>query len=216
MGGQTTIDSLKIEETFEFVERGIWMSIGSFCDLEFAPYGISVSNGQEEQNLLHFEDFQEAVSLKLAYATDFNDNSTFETKMTYHNSLVSGHLFNSSIEYVRKDYSVLDFQDFSFSTKIKYLKSINSLLSLKLGIQEFNNQSSFGGAIGLEKKHYLTRIQYGGLIGYWNDYLTYNLYFRAFIYKRTVSFIGKYDRINDTDFFKIGIHYLFKTKEDKY
>ena len=50
-------------------------------------------------------------------------------------------------------------------------------------ILKFNTKSSFGGKIGLEKKHYLTRIQYGGIIGYWNDYLTYNLYFRAFIWK---------------------------------
>ena len=205
-----------IEEALINEERGIWMSIGSFSDLEFAPYGVSISNGQEEQNLLHFEDFQEDVSFKLAFATNFKDNSTFETKFIYHNPLINGYLFNTSLEYINKNYSRLKFEDYNLKTKIRYLKSIKSLLNLKLGFQKFNSQSGFGGALGLERKHYQAKLQYGGQIGYWNDYFTYNVYFRKFLYDRTISLIGKYDRINDVNFFKVGIHYLFKTKKNSW
>ena len=197
-------------------ERGIWVSIGSFSDIELAPYGISISNGQEEQNLLHFEDFQEVVSFKLAFATNFEDNSTFETKFTYHYPLINGHLYNTSLEFIDKNYSSLDFKDYNISTKIRYLKTIKSLVNVKIGVQKFDNQSGFGGALGLENEDYLAKIQYGGQIGYWNDYFTYNLYLRTFFYKRKLSFIGKYDRINETNFFKVGIHYLFRTKEKGY
>jgi len=205
-----------IEKALIYKERGIWMSIGSFADLEFAPYGVSISNGQEEQNLLHFEDFQENVSFKLALATDFKDNSTFETKFIYHNPLINGYLFNTSLEYINKNYSSLKFEDYNLSTKIRYLKSIKSLLNLKFGVQKFNDQSSFGGALGLEKKHYQAKLQYGGQIGYWNNYFTYNIYFRKFLYDRKISLIGKYDRINEVNFFKVGVHYLFKTKKSSW
>lgn len=216
LNGHQYIEIVLNEEALIPQEREIWVSIGSFSDIEFAPYGISISNGQEEQNLLHFEDFQEAVSFKIALATDFNDNLTYETKFIYHNPLINGHLFNTSIEIINKDYSHLDFKDYNLSTKIRYLKSISSLLTAKMGVQEFKNKSGFGGAVGFERKHYLLKLQYGGQIGYWNDYFTYKLYLRKFFYKRKLSLIAKYDNINETNFFTVGIHYLFKTEESIY
>lgn len=197
-------------------ERGIWISIGSFSDIQYAPYGLSISNGQEEENLLHFEDFQEDVSLKFAIATDLDDNLTYETKLIYHNHLVKGYFFNTSLEYVVKDYSNLKFKDYNISTNVSYFQTINSLLNVKFGVQEFNDKKGFGGALGIERKHYDLLLQYGGQIGYWNDYFTYKLYLRKFIFQDKFSLIAKFNNINRTSFFTVGVHFLFKTTKDKY
>jgi hypothetical protein len=207
--------SITINMTYPH-ERGIWLSVGSLSDISFAPYGISISNGQEEQNLLHFESFQEKVSLKLAVATDFVDNLYYETKFTYHNSLINSYLYNTSFEYVKKDYTELKFTEYNISTKIKYLESINSLLTAKIGVQNFNNQNGIGGALGLERSLNSYNLQYGVQSGYWNDYFTYEVYARKFIYKDLFSLIVNYERIDKTNFFVAGIHYLFKTRKPKY
>ncbi|BAO55852.1 TonB-dependent receptor [Nonlabens marinus S1-08] len=199
-----------------FRERGIWMSIGSFSDLSFAPYGISISNGQEEQNLMHFESFQEKISLKLAIATDFADNLTYETKFTYYNSLFSKVFFNNSIEYIKKDYSNFQFEAYNLSSNVTSLNFINSLLTTKIGIQSFNNYKGFGGAIGIERHHYNLQLQYGAQLGYWNKYLTYAVYYRMFLINDKLSFIANYDRINRTNFFEAGLLFMFKTSKHKY
>ena len=197
-------------------DRGIWLSVGNFSDVTFAPYGISISNGQDEQNLLHFESFQEKVSLKLAVATDFMDNLSYETKFTYHNPLIDNHLFNTSFEYVKKNYSELKFTEYNISTKVKYLEPINSSLTAKIGVQNFNNQNSIGGALGLERSLNSYNLQYGLQSGYWNDYFTYEVYARKFIFKDLFSLIVNYERIDTFNFFVVGIHYLFKTSKPKY
>lgn len=197
-------------------ERGIWMSIGSFSDLIFAPYGISISNGQEEQNLLHFEDFQERISLNLAIASDFSDNLMYKAKFTYHLPLVNWSLSNTSIEYVNKDYSEFKFEDLNLSTNVTRIGFINALLTAKLGVQIFDDDEGFGGAIGVEKKYYNLRFQYGAQIGYWNDDFTYNFHLRKFLIKNRLSVIANYDRIKNTHFFEVGLHFLFKTDQPKY
>lgn len=220
--GYETIEYQLKEEKFITIqmqthrERGIWMSIGSFSDLIFAPYGISISNGQEEQNLLHFEDFQERISLNLAIASDFNDNLIYKAKFIYHLPLVNWSLSNTSIEYVNKDYSEFKFEDLNLSTNVTRIGFINALLSAKLGVQKFDDDEGFGGAIGIEKEYYNLRFQYGAQIGYWNDYFTYNILLRKFLIKNRLSVIANYDRIKNTHFFEVGLHYLFKTDQPKY
>lgn len=220
--GYETISYILSEKTYFTIkmsthqERGIWMSIGNFSDIAFAPYGISISNGQDEQNLLHFESFQESISVKLALATNFDDNLTYETRLSYHRSLLKNAFFNTSIEYLKKDYSELEFIDINLSTDIIDLPFINSLLTTKIGIQNFKDQESFGAAIGLKRWHHKYNLQYGGQIGYWNDYFTFNFHFRKFIYKDIFSVVARYDRLDDTDFFVAGIHFLFKTDKHKY
>lgn len=197
-------------------ERGIWMSIGSFSDLTFAPYGISISNGQEEQNLLHFEDFQEKISLNLAIASDFSDNLMYKAKFTYHLPLVNWSLSNTSIEYVNKDYSDFKFEELNLSTNVTRIGFINALLTAKLGVQIFDDDEGFGGAIGVEKEYYNLRFQYGAQIGYWNDYFIYNFHLRKFLIKNRLSVIANYDRIKNTHFFEVGFHFLFKTDQPQY
>ncbi|WP_179005707.1 carboxypeptidase-like regulatory domain-containing protein [Winogradskyella forsetii] len=207
--------SLSIEMS-TYQERGIWMSIGTFSDITFAPYGISISNGQDEQNLLHFESFQESISVKLALATNFDDNLTYETRLSYHRPLLKNSFYNTSIEYLKKEYSELELMDISLTTDVIDLPFINSLLTTKVGIQDFKEQQSFGAAIGLKRWHHNSNLQYGAQIGYWNDYFTYNFHFRKFIYKDIFSLVAKYNRIDDADFFVAGVHFLFKTNKQKY
>lgn len=202
---------------------GPWISIGSFSDIQYAPFGIAVSNGQDEEYLLHFEDFQAKVSGKLSAATDFNENFTLEAKGSIrYLRIESINFHNTSLEYIHKDYSNVRFRDYSVSTQLWMSHFWFPKISLKIGVQELNNKSGFGGAIGYEgwgpysTTHYSKRFQYGAQIGYWNDYFTYQLYIRSFIYKRTIGLMFKYNRMDRYDFFTVGLHYLFKTWEADY
>ncbi|KQC33208.1 hypothetical protein AAU57_07695 [Nonlabens sp. YIK11] len=220
--GYETVERTLDQETFinvemhTYREKGIWVSVGGFSDLTFAPYGIAISNGQQEQKLLHFESFQERVSLRLAVATDFSENWTYESKFIYHPPILNNSLSNTSIAYIKKDYQEFKFEDCFLSTNVTKLNFINAMLTAKVGVQRFDRKQGFGGAIGFESGNYNLRFQYGAQIGYWNDYFTYEIYFRKFLIEDSLSLITNYDRINNVNFLKVGINFLFKTHADKY
>lgn len=96
------------------------------------------------------------------------------------------------------------------------MRFLNSVLTAKVGLQNFKEQESFGAAIGLKRWKHNYNLQYQGQVGYWNDYFTFNFQIRKFIYKDLFSLVARYDRIDNTNFIVAGIHFLFKTNKNKY
>lgn len=209
------IEDIKLLTDIISPPSGYWISFGTFSDIEFAPFGFSISNGQEEEDLLHFEDFYDDFSFKVSVATDLKSNLTYESRLTFHKPIFRYLLYDLSLEYLNKSYSKINFKDYNLSAKTKYLKPINSVLFLKIGYQEFNDKKNQGFELGLQQMYYNLKLHLGGQIGYWKDYLTYKIFLQKFIYKRKLSLKFNYDRLNNNDFFNFGIRYLFWSNDKK-
>jgi hypothetical protein len=184
-----------------------WLTIGTKYDILNSTFGFLLSNGLDEKPLIHFEDFDDRLMFKISGNTDFRNDYSLESKISYN------FFFNPnypSLEYIKTNYSKIDysFSDINFSFGI-FIRSINTNLNVKLGYQTLNELNNFGTGVGLQRG-YSNKLYYGFMISYWFDYITYNIYFHSFVFKSKISIKGNYERINNFDFLNIGVNYTFK------
>ena len=196
--------------------RNLWFTVGTYSDIRNAPFGISIGNGIEEENHLHFEDHTHLITYNFFYANNFeNKNQTYggKVRLTYIKGLKEYSSFlEPTIEYSKKDYANINFEHFTFSSNIYYLKSINLTLNAKVGYQKFNIKKNYGFVIGMNRLEY-GNYNLGINIGYWNDYFTYEPYISKFIYKRKIIATVNYQNINNYSFFNLKVNYLFSLKK---
>ncbi len=184
-----------------------WLTFGADYELYNSVFGIQLSNGFDEEPLIHFEDFEDDIVFKAYASTDFNKSYSY--------SGVIG-LSHTHIRYVVRfslGYSVLNFEtkdlfhrDLFISTKIGYLK--NTALLFKTGYQELQGKKNFGINLGFEQV--ARNIYFGYYSGYYFDYFIHSIYFQFCIPGNSLlSFRTVYNRLDKFNILNFGINYSF-------
>lgn len=183
-----------------------WITIGTNYDVINSTFGCSISNGLDENPLIDFEEFSDDWMYKISGSTDFRKDYSFETKITY--KYLRLLRVQPSIEYIHTNYWTKNYKFSDLNMSIGYwLKRIQSDLKIQFGYQTLNDFNNFGAGVGLQKR---IKIFYCGfMVGYRFDYYTYEIYSQCFIYKHTISLRANYERLDDYDFFTIGLAYSF-------
>jgi hypothetical protein len=202
----TSDTSLKvILEPYHYEYR--WITIGGNYETFNSTFGLTLSNGLDENPLIHFEEFSENWMFKISGSTNFEKDYSFETKIAYEYIPLIG--IQPSIEYIHSDFDSMNFKfsDLNLSIGI-WLKRIQTNLKIQFGYQNLNELNNFGAEIGLEKRIFKT---YGGfMVGYRFDYFTYKAYLQSFIYKNSISLRANYERLDNYDFLTLGLNYTFE------
>ncbi|WP_460513280.1 hypothetical protein [Hymenobacter jeollabukensis] len=190
-----------------------WSTIGLNYDVVNQFGGVSLSNGLDEEPVMHFEDLPASILYKIQGMTDFKNSYSFDGKLAY-TSLRWVSL--ASIEYSQLSFSGnrLLYRNANLSAE-RGLGFINCGVVTKIGWQELNNAKGFGAKIGLQKsytrnfdKKSLSAMYLGVDFGYYFHYTTYSVYTQGFILRNT-SLRLNYGRIDYFNFFSIGLQYTF-------
>jgi len=208
-------DTINVLVNYIYVPR--YFSIGANYDVANSLFGISFSNGYNERPLIHFEDFGRFV-YKISVQSNFGNDYAFEGNfgVLYPTGFFDlwhwvRYVQKVSINYTHKNLS--DNVDFRFNKiSIKgytYSRFLQSSLFLEPAFQSLNNENNFGVILGAQKGFGKPRFYSGLSVGYFSDYWIYSAYIRGRIGWSSFSYQLTYDRINNHDFFNVGLSYLF-------
>lgn len=183
------------------------ISLGTNYDFVNHQIGFSLSNGYDEKPLIHFEDFKAKWAYKILASSNFQRDYGFSANLAYN---LWGNPFFPTIEVIRQDYLVNNFKrveaNFSFGIGAQFLPLD---LIFKPGVQSLNEDCNFGLAIGTDQI-YLTKRAYSEFsFGYWGNYFSYKGVLHGVILEEQLSFRVLYERVNNFDFLRLGLNYLF-------
>ena len=208
-------DEIKVVMFFP-THRNLWFTIGTSSDIINAPFGISIGNGIEEENHLHFEDHTHRITYNFYYAQNFeNKNQMYggKIRLTYIKGLKQYSSFlEPTIEYDMKKYANITFENFTFSSNLYYLNSLKLRINTKVGYQKFNFNENYGFVIGINQLKY-GRYNLGINVGFWNDYISFESYIRKFLYKKKIMSELKYQKIKESNFITLNFNYLFSIRK---
>jgi hypothetical protein len=185
-------------------------SIGTSYDFANDAFGFSLGNGFEEFPLYDFEDFEERCLLKLTGNTDFNQDYGYGVKIGYKYLYRSSN--TTSLELRRFQYTKnnFDFLDLNLSTVLNPIWGIvPGMFMVKTGLQNFNNNTNIGLGLGWQDTKYRPGLHYGLMVGYWGDYLIYNVYLQGFLVSGHLVFRLDYERIDTYSLASVGLSYVF-------
>ena len=196
------------------------LRIGTNYDIVNSVFGLSLSNGYETRPIR--DCFFDGILLyKINAQTNFDNDYSFGVNLALPN-IEPPHIFGQwlfitpSIGYKQYSFSSQNFfhRDIYVSTAT-LIQRWNMELTLKLGYQTLNNDfNNFGGTFGFQREFWCSRKifgQYGASIGYYFDYLTYSAYLQGHI-ARGVFYRLTYNKIDNHDFFNIGLSYIFNRR----
>jgi len=182
-----------------------WLSIGAKYDAINSMIGLNISNGYDELPLLPSRYFFDNPVYQMNVQTDFNKNNMFSANIGWmHYGLPLRCLFSAGFNQF--DYPSKDLFHRDIYVSAMFLK--DAALTVKTGYQTQNDHNNWGVSVGFQKPIVCEKLLVGLSAGYYFDYLTYSLYFQELI-KYTISFRLAYDRIDNYDFFNIGLNYFF-------
>ena len=210
--GYSTKSILVTKDTFltilleDWYYESRWLSTGLSYDEFSSIFGFQISNGFEEHPLIHFEDFDDLWLYKISGLTNFEKDYSLSVKVARRGLL--RRFYMPTIEYEVAKYSSRDFDykaiNFSLGTWLG-----NVALLTKFGHQQLNNTDNIGGSIGLLNSHRNPDLYYGFTIGYWNDYLTYDVFFQSFLLNKKLSLGIHFERIEKFNFLNFELNYVF-------
>jgi len=182
-------------------------------------FGLSFSNGFDERLLMRISD---NFIYKINAQTNFDADYSFGTELAL-NWMRQIRLFNRML-WIRPS---IGFQQYNLSSqnffhRDIYLSSVfymqHTELLFKTGYQVLNDVNNLGATVGLQRRFLYSLHSnmfligyYGVSVGYYFDYFTYSAYFQGRI-SRNVYYQLTYDRINNHDFFNVGLSYLFNRR----
>jgi hypothetical protein len=182
-----------------------WLSIGTNYESFNSVIGLQLSNGVDEEPLIHFEDFQDDLLIKIHGQTDLNDNYSYGAEIGVY-----------SLKYVGRTtlkYDVMNFEnselfltDFNLTSRIRYFR--NTGLIFRTGYQKFNNNENYGIGLGIEQGG--QNFYFGMNSRYYFDYFHHEAYLQIQIpTKNILSFRTVYNRIDNKNLLTIGLNYAF-------
>ncbi|TPE44636.1 hypothetical protein [Pontibacter mangrovi] len=182
-----------------------WLAFGTNYGFANSVIGFQVSNGVDEEPLIHFEDFQDNLLIKVQGQTGFDSSYSYGAELGFY-----------SLKYVGRTtlkYDVLNFNDsdlfltdFNLTSRIRYFR--NTGLIFRTGFHQLDGNKNFGFGFGLEQN---ARNAYFGLNSrYYFEYFHHEAYFQYRIpTKNFISFRTIYNRIDKKDLLTIGLNYSF-------
>jgi len=191
--------------------RTNWFTIGTNYHVINSFFGFSLSNGLDEQPLIHFESFSSDFMYKISGQTNFKNDYSYNGQLAWKYPIRK--VYKTSIEYSKTKFTTINFncQNISFTNEFVIPRMFHTGLITKLEYQKLNDKNNFGINLGLENVIYKTYL--GFIVGYYFGYFNYKLFIQRFLYKQFISFRFDYERIDSFDFANIGIHFtLNRTK----
>jgi len=199
-----------------------WRSINVGIDYDFANslFGLSFNNGYHQRGLawcgcmIPRRHFLYKVNAQTNFESDYSfgaslmwnrSNSRFLNRLLWHTT--------PSIGFQQYNLPSQDFflRDISLSSFVYTRLPID--FTLKVSNQTLNDFNNWGGAVGLQRRFRYSSFyfgligHYGASVGYYFDYLTYSAFLRGQIGWSSFSYQLTYDRINNHNFFNIGLTY---------
>ena len=203
--GQT--DTHNIDTTFGIYHqiKHHYYTVGLNSDVVNSLYGVTISNGSDEQPIIHFEELNNKVLLKLNGQIDKENNYTMGAKFSLN---YPWRISLASIDYIQRNIRSINLfsRDINLSTEI-YLKRIDLILITKLGYKEMNENKNIGTSIGLQKSY--RKIYFGLIGGYYIESYNYSAFTQFYILKST-SLRFCYEKISKYDFLNMEVHFTFK------
>ncbi len=194
-------DSVEIRDFY----NSRWLSFGMNYDAFSTVGGLQLSNGVNEEPLIHFEDFQDKFLVKVSGFSDFENNYALyvESGMT-------------RLRYVGRttiQYNLLRFKDrellltdINLTSRIRYIHDTG--LIFRTGYQDLDSNRNFGIGLGLEQN--LRHMYFGFNSRFYNDYFHHEAYFQLLIPgKNFFTVRSVYNRIENKDQLTIGLNYAF-------
>ena len=184
-----------------------FFTLGPIYNLSESLIGIQVGNGNDEQPLIHFEDLTADILYKISGQTDFNKDYSIGSEISWN------YPFRAKLSILTLNYNQSRFTDndlfhrnIGLSTRY-YTRFKNLSLLTKLSHQRLNQQNNLGFGLGLQNAH--VGIFYGFRADYFKDYWNYSAFVQSLIFKDHLSLRLVYDRLENYDFFNIGLSYVF-------
>ena len=205
------------QDTFVLVTLSIfnykskWLTIGAGYDVLNSTTNLFISNGLDENALIHFEDFNESWMYKASGSFNLNKDYSWRTKLA--RDIYSKYLATPAIEFRQIHFAYRDFilSDVNLSAGLA-IRPIHQLLLIKTGFQRLNTKNHFGAALGTRLYIQHLPAYYGFMVGYWPPYWTWHAWLQGFILDYRLAFRAEYERIDRFDFLRIGIHCIFRRR----
>jgi len=190
------------------------ISIGANYDFANSMLGLSFGNGFDESLIVRIPS---KFVYKINAQTNFDGDYSFGANLIWSRS--SSLFFNRllwrttpSIGFQQYNLSSQDFfhRDVYVSSAVRTPLLSRTQLTFKAGYQTLNNFDNWGGTVGFRSELWFGHsIGFGASIGYYFDYFTYSAYIRGQIGWSLFYYQLTYDRIDNYDFFNVGLSYLF-------
>ncbi len=187
--------------------RNQFFTIGTLYDATESLFGIQIGNGNDEQPIIHFEDLSADILYKISGQTDFENDYSIGSELSW-NYPFRAKLSILSLNFNQTRITKNEYfqRNIGLSTRY-YLRFTPSLHILaKFSHQRINEQNNVGFGLGLQNEH--RHIYYGIRADYFKEYYNYSAFLQSLIFKDKISVRLSYDRIDNYDFFNIGINYV--------
>jgi len=196
-----------VEVTFEYFSyTSRWLTIGMNYEFFNSLPGLIISNGYNEQPLIHFEDFDDKILLLIHGNTDFKESYSYGIGIGLSHPFRFLNRISAEFSAFNCVKTNFDLIDFNISAKIGYFR--NTLIIFKTGYQKLQNDKNIGLSIGVEQVR--KNIYWGFLSGYYFDYFHHTLYIQYRIPgKSMLTLRTAYNRIHEYNVLTFGINYTF-------
>ncbi len=205
-------DSTLFTETYY---RNYFFTFGPIFNVSESLIGLQVGNGNDEQPIVHFEDISADILYKVSGQTDFSENYSIGGEVSWN------YPFKAKLSIFTLNFNQIRIVDNGFfnrnvglATRYYLRFTPNVHILAKLSHQRLNQQNNVGFGLGLQNEH--RKIYYGFRTDYFKDYFNYSVFLQGFLLKSKLSLRLTYDRIDNFDFFNVGLNYvIIKTAANK-
>lgn len=188
-----------------------WLSFGTSLESFNSLLGFQISNGTDEEPLIHFEDFQDKLLLKIYGQTDLGKNFAYGAEVGLNRLRYIGRTTLNYNRWHLEDVG-LYLTDINLTSRVRYLH--NTGLVFRAGYQERNGNRQFGIGAGIEpifKNFYL-----GVNSRYYFSYFHHEAYVQVILLpEHFLSLRATYNRIKQNNLLSIGINYAFVRNENR-
>lgn len=184
-----------------------FFTFGPIFNASESLIGLQIGNGNDEQPIVHFEDLDAEILYEVSGQTDFENDYSIGGQVSW-NYPFKAKISILSINFDQTRISEKDFLQRNIGLSTRYYLRFSGNLSLlaKLSHQRLNERNNLGFGLGIQNGH--RGIYYGGRADYFQDYFNYSVFLQSFLLKSKLSLRLAYDRIDNFDFFNVGLNYV--------
>ena len=180
-----------------------WLTFGSNYGIFNRVFGFQLSNGVDEEPLIHFEDFQDNILIKLHGQTDFGENYSYGGEFGFYSLKVIGRT-TLKYDFLNFENSELYLTDINLTSRLVYIR--NTGLIFRTGYQNFDGKKNFGIGLGFEQD--LVKSYFGLNSRYYFDYFHHEAYLQFRLLKSNMLTMRTvYNRIDNRNILTIGLNY---------
>lgn len=201
---KTVTDSTLFAETFY---SNHFFTFGPIYNTSKSLIGLQIGNGNNEQPIVHFEDLSADILYKVSGQTDFNNDYLIAGEISWNYPFRAKlSILSLNFDQTRITDDGLFQRNLGLSTRYYLRFTPNLHILAKFSHQRLNRQNNIGFGLGLQNEH--RKLYYGIRADYFKDYYNYSAFLQSFLFNSKFSLRLAYDRIDNFDFFNIGLNYV--------